>query len=73
METKVRHVLLRLPMGLMGPAELTELFQFEATLHGSLILCGRVILLLTLCTSQGNNISHNFNHLYTLSGAHDQD
>jgi hypothetical protein len=38
-------------MGLMGPAELTELFQFESTLHGSLILCGRVILLLTLCTS----------------------
>ncbi len=38
-------------MGLMGSAELTELFQFESALHGSLILCSRVILLLTLRTS----------------------
>jgi len=50
-------------MSLMGPAELAELLQFESTLHGSLILCGCVILLLTLRASQGNNISHNFNHL----------
>ena len=64
MATKGGQNLLRLPMGLMGPTELTEFFQFESTLHGSLILCSRVIFLLTLCTSQGNNISHNLNHLY---------
>jgi hypothetical protein len=56
-------MLLRLPVDLMGPAELAELFQFESTLHGSLVLCGRVSLLLTLRARQVDNISHNLNHL----------
>jgi hypothetical protein len=51
-------------MSLMGSAELAEFFQFQSALHGSLILCSCIILLLTFCTSQDNNISHNFNHPY---------
>ena len=58
--------LLGLPVNLMGPAELAVFFQFQAILHGPLVLCRRVISLLAFCASQRNDISHDYPLLKTM-------
>ena len=50
--------LLGLSVQLVGPAELAVFFQFQAILHGPLVLGRRIVSLLAIRAGQRNDISH---------------